>query len=180
MRRCRQSPTENRIGKVICSRTRRTPRDKSLPTDGTAPTRANRQLFPRRRRATTNSGPQLAASTTSTAIGICSALARQWKSSKKGSARALCFRRQLRGADSGGNKAKCAAVGFLDCSGTGFVIFGVAVHLPQIVKPCVGENIFHAQHRCHHGVILVVVFMHAVTANQVQVWITRLQFLANH
>ena len=59
------------------------------------------------------------------------------------------------------------------------MIFGVAVHLPQIVKLCVGENIFHAQHRCHHGVILVVVFVHAVTADQVQVRVTRVQFLTN-
>jgi len=44
--------------------------------------------------------------------------------------RALPFRRQLRGADAGGNEAKRAAVRCLGCSGTGFVIFGVAVHLP--------------------------------------------------
>ena len=93
--------------------------------------------------------------------------------------RALPFRRQLRSADAGGNEAKCAAVRFLGCSGTGFVIFGVAVHLPQIVKLCVGENIFHAQHCCHHGVILVVVFVHSVTANQVQVRVPRVQLLTN-
>jgi len=54
----------------ICSRTRRTPRDKSHPTNGTALTRANRQLFPRRGRATTNSGQPLRASITFTATGI--------------------------------------------------------------------------------------------------------------
>ena len=100
--------------------------------------------FPRRGRATTNSGRQLAASTTFTAIGICSAPARQWKSSKRDSNAPLCFRRQLRGAEAGGNKAKRTAVRFPGCNGTGFVIFGVAVHLPEVVKLCVCENIFHA------------------------------------
>src|SRR4029077_14343155 len=84
-----------------------------------------------------------------------------------------------RGHDVAWNEAKRAPVRFLGCSGTGFVIFGVAVHLPQIVKLRVSENIFHAQHRCHHGVILVVVFMHSVTAYQVQVRVPRVQFLAN-
>src|SRR5262249_26160607 len=80
-------PTENRTGKAICSRTRRTPRDKLRPINGIAPTRAHRQLSPRPGRAITNSGPQLAASTMSTAIGICSALVRQSKNLRLGSAR---------------------------------------------------------------------------------------------
>ena len=60
-----------------------------------------------------------------------------------------------------------------------FVIFGVAVDLPEIVELGVGQNIFHAQHRGHHGVILVVVFVHAVAADQMQVRITLLQLFAN-
>jgi len=59
------------------------------------------------------------------------------------------------------------------------MIFGVAVHLPQIVKLCVGENIFRTQHRCHHRVVLVVVFVHSVPTDQVQVWVPRVEFLTN-
>ena len=87
--------------------------------------------------------------------------------------------RRYSGAPTRRNEAKRAAVRFLGCSGTAFVIFGVAVHLPQIVKLCVSQNIFRTQHRCHHGVILVVVFVHSVTANQVQVRVPRVQFLTN-
>src|SRR5262249_3474636 len=153
-------------------------RFKSHPTNGTAHTHASKPPSLLHGRATTNSGLQLAASTTSTGIGICSALVRQWKNSRPGSARisragfgvppkqsfivrgfhlqemqdekfatartrspagetrALPFRRQLWGADAGGNEAKRAAVRFLGCSGTGFVIFSVAVHLPEVVKLC--------------------------------------------
>ena len=57
------------------------------------------------------------------------------------------------------------------------MIFGVAVNLPQIVKLCVCQNIFDAQQRSHHGVVLIVVFMHAITADEMQIRITRVQFL---
>ena len=59
------------------------------------------------------------------------------------------------------------------------MVFGVAVDLPEIVKLGVGQNIFDAQHRRHHGVVLIVVFVHAVAPDEVQVWITRLKFLTN-
>src|SRR5436305_11629340 len=61
---------------------------------------------------------------------------------------------------------------------TGFVVFGIAVHLPEIVELRVGENVFHAQHRSHHGVILVVVFVCGVAADEVEIWIIRLGFMA--
>src|ERR1051325_9901954 len=158
---------------------RRTPRDKSHPTNGTTPTRANKQLFLRPGRAITNSGRLSVASTMSMAIAICSAPAPRSRSSKNRKESALCFRRQFRGADSSGNKAQCAAVRSFSRSGAGFVVFGVTVHLPQIVKLCVSEDIFHAQHRCHHSVVLVVVFMYAVAANQVEVRVPRIEFLTN-
>ena len=59
------------------------------------------------------------------------------------------------------------------------MVFGVAVDLPEIVKLGVGENIFDAQHRRHHGVVLIVVFVHAVATDQVQIRIACLQFLTN-
>ena len=59
------------------------------------------------------------------------------------------------------------------------MIFGVAVDLPEIVKLRISQNIFDAQHRGHHGVILIVVLMHAVAADQMQIRITVVEFLAN-
>jgi hypothetical protein len=68
---------------------------------------------------------------------------------------------------------------FLDGSLTCFVIFGITVHLPEIVKPGIGQNIFRAQHRGHHGMILIVVFVHAVAAHEMEVRVTLLDFVAN-
>jgi hypothetical protein len=59
------------------------------------------------------------------------------------------------------------------------VIFSVSVDLPEIVKVRVGQNIFDAEHRGHHGVILIVILVHAVAADEVQVRITILQFLTD-
>ncbi len=59
------------------------------------------------------------------------------------------------------------------------MVFSVAVDLPEVVELGVGENIFDTQHRRHHGVVLIVIFVHAVATDEVQVWITCLQFLTN-
>ena len=59
------------------------------------------------------------------------------------------------------------------------MIFGVLVHLPEIVKLGISENIFDAQHRGHHGVILIVVLVHAVAANEMEVRITDIKFFTN-
>ena len=61
----------------------------------------------------------------------------------------------------------------------GFVIFGVLIHLPQIVKFGIGDDVFRAKHRRHHGVILVVVFVHAVAADEMQIGITAIKLIAN-
>jgi len=41
----------------------------------------------------------------------------------------------------------------------------------------VGQNIFRAQHRRHHGVIPIIIFVHGVAPDKVQARITRLQAL---
>ena len=93
---------------------------------------------------------------------------------------ALPFRRQFRGGNNAGwDKAQGGPICFLCWRGPRFVIFRIAVDLPQIVKLRVSQNIFRAQHCCHHRVILIVVLVHAVTTNQVQVWVAGLQFFAN-
>src|SRR5206468_5400089 len=42
-----------------------------------------------------------------------------------------------------------------------------------------GDNVFGAKHGRHHGVILVVVFVHAVATDEMQIGITAVQFFAN-
>ncbi len=59
------------------------------------------------------------------------------------------------------------------------MIFGVSVDLPEIVKLRVGQNIFDTEHRGHHGVILIVILMHAVAPDEMQIRITVIQLLAN-
>ena len=68
---------------------------------------------------------------------------------------------------------------FFDSRLTGFVIFSIPVHLPKIVKLGIGKDIFHAQHRSHHGMILIVVFVHAIAANEMEVRVAFLDFVAN-
>ena len=48
-----------------------------------------------------------------------------------------CFGRQFRRGDPCGNETNRAADRSLGRGGSGFVIFGVAVHLPEIVKLCI-------------------------------------------
>ena len=78
-----------------------------------------------------------------------------------------------------GTRRKAVPVVFLFGGGAGFVILGVLVHFPEIVELGVGQNIFHAQHRGHHGVVLIVVFVHAVAADEMQIRITIVEFFAN-
>ena len=53
--------------------------------------------------------------------------------------------------------------------GTRFMILGVAVDLPQIVKLRVCQDVFATKHRRHHGVVLIVILVHAVAPHQMQV-----------
>jgi len=62
----------------------------------------------------------------------------------------------------------------------GLVILGVLVDAPQVVQLFAGQNIAGAEHGRHHRVILVVVLVHAVTADDVQSRITRCQLEAQH
>src|SRR5438309_3260410 len=77
--RSTRSQTEKQTQKIIYSRTRRTLPAKSLPKNGTGPTRVSEQHFPHRGHANTNSGRQSRGSTTFTVTGISSAPARRWK-----------------------------------------------------------------------------------------------------
>src|SRR5882724_4736424 len=93
---------------------------------------------------------------------------------------ALAFRGEFGSRDNAcWDKSQSSADSFLSRRRTGLMIFGVSVNLPEIVKLRVGQNIFDTQHRGHHGVILIVVFMHAVASDEMQVWITIVQFLTD-
>ena len=52
---------------------------------------------------------------------------------------------------------------------SGLVVLGVLVDRPDVVHEPAGEDVLRGEHRGHHGVILVVVFVHPVAADQVQV-----------
>src|SRR5207237_679420 len=77
------------------------------------------------------------------------------------------------------NKAQTRTVLFVGNFVALFVILGVGVDLPEIVKLGIGQNIFDTQHRRHHGVVLIVVFVHPVAADEVQIRITGIQLLPN-
>src|SRR3974390_1855454 len=63
---------------------------------------------------------------------------------------------------------------------TGLVILGVLVHGPDIVVHLAGDDVARRQQRGHHRVILVVVFVHAVAADEMKVGTIRGQRLPNH
>src|SRR6516162_8792435 len=56
-----------------------------------------------------------------------------------------------------------------------FVIFCVLVDLPNVVDTFAGKNVPRREHGGHHGVILIVVFVHSVAADQMQRRKARLQ-----
>src|SRR6266702_4736138 len=55
----------------------------------------------------------------------------------------------------------------------------IALTDEEIEELGVGQDIFDAQHRRHHGVVLVVVFVHPVSADKVQIRITGVQLLSD-
>ena len=61
------------------------------------------------------------------------------------------------GVDFRGLPAGCAAC-----------IFGILIHRPDIILALARQDISCGKHRSHHGVVLVVVLMHAITADQVK------------
>ena len=60
------------------------------------------------------------------------------------------------------------------------MIFGVFVDLPYVIDAFAGKNVPRRQHSGHHGVILIVVFVHSVSANKMQAWIALLQLAPDH
>src|SRR5579871_3832161 len=71
--------------------------------------------------------------------------------------------------DASWHHAQTRGADFLPRPGrTCFVILRVLIHLPQVVHFAFREDVAHAQHGRHHGVVLIVVLVHAVTPDQVQ------------
>src|ERR1019366_9353841 len=64
------------------------------------------------------------------------------------------------------NVAHCLRCVLTGCAR--LVVFGVLVHRPDIILPLARQNVFCGKHGGHHGVVLIVVLMHAVAANQVK------------
>lgn len=63
---------------------------------------------------------------------------------------------------------KRSTLRFVDRSLIGFVIFRITVDLPEIVELGVGQSIFDAQHRGHHGMVLIVVLVHPIAADEME------------
>src|ERR1700722_6892276 len=61
-----------------------------------------------------------------------------------------------------------------------FVIFSVLVYLPNVEETLARQDIPRRQHRGHHGVILIVVFMHSVAADQMQAREALLEVAPDH
>ena len=53
-----------------------------------------------------------------------------------------------------------------DRSQSALVILRILVHAPNVEAVLSRKNVLGGQHRRHHGVVLVVVFVHAVAADQ--------------
>jgi hypothetical protein len=56
---------------------------------------------------------------------------------------------------------------------------GVFVFLPHLIEPGTGEDAPRGEHSGHHRVLLVVVFVHAVAAEEVQVTVDVLELAAD-
>ena len=50
---------------------------------------------------------------------------------------------------------------------TFFLIFVIGIYLPQVVFSA--QNIFYGQYCRHHGMILIVILVHSITANQLKI-----------
>ena len=48
------------------------------------------------------------------------------------------------------------------------MVLGVFIDLPHVVEPLAGKDIPGGEHGGHHGMVLVVVFMHAIAAYHVK------------
>jgi len=59
------------------------------------------------------------------------------------------------------------------------VIFGILIYRPDVVFPLARQNVFCGKHGGHHGVVLIVVFMHAIAAHQMKSWTGCVERFAN-
>src|ERR1035437_8008420 len=64
------------------------------------------------------------------------------------------------------NVAHCLRCFLTGCAR--LVVFGVLVHRPDIILPLARQNVCCSKHCGHHGVVLIVILMHAIAANQVK------------
>src|SRR5205085_1416835 len=60
------------------------------------------------------------------------------------------------------------------------VVFRVLVDVPHVMDALACQNVAGREHGGHHGVVLIVVFVHAVAADQVKRGITAVEIEADH
>src|SRR5579864_5538785 len=73
-----------------------------------------------------------------------------------------------RGAQGCLSRSGSRALSRLVAGGSGLVIFGVLIDGPDIVEALACKNIFRGEQGSHHGVVLIVVLVHAVAAYEVK------------
>src|SRR6516164_8383793 len=83
---------------------------------------------------------------------------------------------RLRAGDALGDGSETG--GGLLTRGTGLVVLGILVDSPNVKQSRSCSYILRCKHRGHHGVILVVVFVHSIAADQVNAIAVFLQSLA--
>ena len=60
---------------------------------------------------------------------------------------------------------------FLRAGIPGLAIFGIFIDLPDIVKLFAGDDVRGGEHAGHHGMVLIVIFVHAVAPDEMQLGI---------
>ena len=59
------------------------------------------------------------------------------------------------------------------------MVFRILIDCPDVVLARPGQDVFGGKHGRHHGVVLIVVSVHAIASNQVQSWEAFLDFAAD-
>src|SRR6478735_9240553 len=89
----------------------------------------------------------------------------------------IADRRQRGGLVGCGREGLARGQDLLGAFVAGFVVLGILVDAPGVVQSLAGENVLDRQHRGHHRMVLVVVAMHSVAADEVQRRVLLLQLV---
>src|SRR5689334_10099939 len=60
------------------------------------------------------------------------------------------------------------------------MILRVLVHIPDVIETFASKDISGREHPRHHCVILIIVLVHAVAADEMKTWVFGLQLVPDH